>query len=896
MLRRWRFRRRAPRAHGRKELEFLLEATRVLSAAFSYEARLEALARLAVPRLADWCAVDLLREDGRLERLAVAHTDPERVALAHRAHERYPPDPGAAQGVYSVLRTGKPELVREVTDAMLVAAARDAEHLALLRELGIVSAMVVPLAGRTGIFGAITLVSAESGRHFGAADLALAEEFAARAAMMVDNARLYAEGERARQSLEEQATELEAQAAELQEQAAELEVSQAELEMANEQLRVANDELARQIEIAERARAETETALATLRASEESYRSLFNSLTEAVYLLDGEGRFLHVNDAVLCMYGYEREEILGRTPALLAAPGRVDLEETHARIARAMQGEPQRFEWWGRRKSGEIFPKEVVLTRATYMGAPVVIAVARDITERKRAEEALRRREAQLAEAQAIARLGSWEWRADAERLSCSVQMLRNLGLAPEGDGITLDELLERVHPDDRERVLGAIEAAFRHGEPLAEEFRVVWPDGRERVLSARGELVRRSDGPERRLVGTAEDITERRTLENQFRQAQKMEAVGQLTAGIAHDFNNMLTAITGNVELLLMGLPPDDERRAELLEIKEAAARAAALTHKLLAFSRRQLLQPRVLDLNAIVAGTDRLLRRLIGADIELVTVLDPQLGRVRADAGQFEQVLLNLVVNARDAMPEGGTLLIETANVELTEDDRRRHPFVRPGRYVEVRVRDTGVGIPLELLDRIFEPFFTTKEVGRGTGLGLATVYGIVKQSGGYVWVESEAGKGTTFRIDLPRVEAPVEPAPPPAGLPVLVPGRETVLVVEDEKTLRDLVCKVLRRAGYTVLGAPNGDEALRLCAQAEPRIDLLLTDLVMPLMGGRELAERIGAVCPGVPVLYMSGYTDDRIADLPASGAGFLQKPFAPQALLQKVREALDVARRR
>jgi nitrogen-specific signal transduction histidine kinase len=386
------------------------------------------------------------------------------------------------------------------------------------------------------------------------------------------------------------------------------------------------------------------------------------------------------------------------------------------------------------------------------------------------------------------------------------------------------------------------------------------------------------------------------RRSEQQFRQSQKMEAIGRLAGGIAHDFNNLLTGITGYSELLLNSLKPEDPMRGNLEEIRKAAARAASLTHQLLAFSRQQVLRPVILDLNALLANLHKMLRRLIGEDIELVTLLGPGLGRVKADRGQMEQVIMNLVVNARDAMPEGGRLILETANEELDEAYARTHPPTEPGSYVMLAISDTGCGMGPDTLARIFEPFFTTKEQGKGTGLGLSTVYGIIKQSDGYIWAYSEPGQGTTFKVYLPQVQGEVsveaETVPAPVELPL---GSETVLLVEDEDSVRNLVRTILRKNGYTVLEARHGAEALRVAIQHTGPIHLMLTDVVMPLMSGRQLAERLAPLRPDMKVMYMSGYTDQAIVHhgVLEPGTIFLQKPFTPNSLACKVREVLDAS---
>ena len=388
-------------------------------------------------------------------------------------------------------------------------------------------------------------------------------------------------------------------------------------------------------------------------------------------------------------------------------------------------------------------------------------------------------------------------------------------------------------------------------------------------------------------------DITERKHLEEQLRQCQKMEAVGRLAGGIAHDFNNLLTAIIGYSQLLLGRLEVGNPMQEELEEIRKAGERAASLTRQLLAFSRKELLQPQVLDLNALVANLDKMLRRLIGEDIELVTIFGPRLGRVEADPAQLEQVVLNLVVNARDAMPQGGKIVIETKNLELDEAYAHQHVGVSPGRYVMLAVSDQGCGMDAETLKHIFEPFYTTKHHAEGTGLGLSTVYGVVKQSGGNIWAYSEVGRGTTFKIYLPQVNEVVDARKTEAVSTAVAGGTETVLLAEDEKLVRKFVRSILEKSGYTVLEAHHGSEALRVALQHPGPIHLLLTDMVMPLMDGKLLAQRMVVLRPGIRVLYMSGYSENAVVHhgVLESGTAFIEKPFTVETLARKVREALD-----
>jgi signal transduction histidine kinase/ActR/RegA family two-component response regulator len=390
-------------------------------------------------------------------------------------------------------------------------------------------------------------------------------------------------------------------------------------------------------------------------------------------------------------------------------------------------------------------------------------------------------------------------------------------------------------------------------------------------------------------------EVAERKLAEEQLRQAQKMEAVGKLAGGVAHDFNNLLTAINGHSDLAMRRLKYDDPLYDRLEKIKKAGERAASLTHQLLAFSRKQILQPKVLDLNHVVFEMNKMLQPLIGEDIDLLTKLKPDLGMIKADPGQLEQVLMNLTVNARDAMPKGGKLIIETANVYLDEDYAGRHLSITPGWYVMLAVSDTGTGMDAQTQERMFDPFFTTKEIGKGTGLGLSTVYGIVKQSGGNIWVYSEVGRGTTFKVYLPCVNRCAEEPESSIDRNKLSGGNETVLLVEDEEMVREMAKETLEESGYQVLEAKHGHEALLIAEQYRGHIHLMLSDVVMPQMSGRELAEQFALLRKGMKVLYMSGYTDDAIVHhgVLDEGTAFIEKPFTPNALARKVRETLNTA---
>jgi PAS domain S-box-containing protein len=464
-------------------------------------------------------------------------------------------------------------------------------------------------------------------------------------------------------------------------------------------------------------------------------------------------------------------------------------------------------------------------------------------------------------------------------------------GYSPEEHYADPDLLFKIVYPEDRPLVEAMRRGSFPNGNTAT--LRWVHKNGGVIWIEQRIVLVQDHTARLVAIEGIARDITERKNLEEQLRQSQKMEAVGRLAGGVAHDFNNMLTAILGYSDLVLNQLSPTDSLCTDIEEIKKAGERATSLTTQLLAFSRKQILQPKVLELNERVADTDKMLQRLIGEDIELITSLDPALGRVKADPGQIEQILLNLAVNARDAMPEGGKLTIETANVDLDQAYARGHVAVQPGPYVMLSVSDTGFGISPEVQARMFEPFFTTKEQGKGTGLGLSTVYGIVKQSGGNIWVYSEPGRGTSFKIYLPRVKEELTRVEMAIPVSQKTQGSETIMLVEDEATIRSLMCTILQGRGYTVLEAGHGPQALQISESHSGPIHLMVTDVIMPQMSVREFTQKMSQLRPRMKILFASGYSDDAIVHhgVLEEGTNFIQKPFSVADLTTKVREVLD-----
>jgi PAS domain S-box-containing protein len=652
-------------------------------------------------------------------------------------------------------------------------------------------------------------------------------------------------------------------------------------------LRALNREM---VEELERSREGLERRLGDV---ERRFSELVEQSLVGIYILHGE-RFAYANPRLAEMWGVESgESLVGRSTMEFIVPE--DRETVRENIRKRMTGELRSIKYTlkVRRPDGEIRAFEVHGSYAEIGGEPAIIGTMLDITERLKSEEALRRSEERYAMAVRGSNDGIWDWDVRTGQIHFSPRCREMLGYGSVEIENHIDEWKRRIHPEDFERVFEAIDAHVSGRVPHLEvAYRLRHRDGGWRWVLGRGISLPGPDGRPARLAGSLTDLTERKRLEEQLLQAQKMEAVGRLAGGIAHDFNNLLTAILGYCELLQARIGPGDPARRDVEEIGKAGERAASLTRQLLAFSRRQLLQPRVLDPNEFIRGMDEMLRRLIGENVELETRTEPGIPNVRIDPGQLGQVLVNLVVNGRDAMPGGGRLLIETASVT-----RERFAASAEGwddlrlPAVMIAVSDTGIGMDEATQARIFEPFFTTKEVGKGTGLGLSTSYGIVRQSGGRIVVESSPGNGSTFRLFFPAVAGPASEAEP---MELAAPARAeggTVLVVEDEAAVRTLVCETLVRAGYRVLAASDGREGLAVAGGHPGEIAVVLTDIVMPRMGGPEMADRLAEARPGIRVVLMSGYSEEeatRQGSL-SKGREYLQKPFRPEALVRKVREA-------
>jgi PAS domain S-box-containing protein len=628
-----------------------------------------------------------------------------------------------------------------------------------------------------------------------------------------------------------------------------------------------------------------------LRVSEAKHRLLFENSPLPMWVFDEETlAFLAVNEAACRSYGYARDEFLSMTIEEIR-PGE-DVQRLRNHIAQEEPGIQNAGVWRHRRKDGSLLEVDIVSHSLVFSGRRAKMVLAIDVTERRLTERRIQERTTYLnalVENSPVALLAL----DPAHRVQiANPAFLRLFGYsAEELLGRNPDEL---ISPEDAElrNEAGDFTRQCLSGHSIRTTTTRRRKDGTLIDVELYG--VPLLEGG--RLIGVYalyQDLTEQKQLSEQLRQAQKMEAVGRLAGGIAHDFNNLLTVILGTSEMLLERAAPPHPMGEELKEIHAAGERAARLTRQLLAFSRSQVLRPEVLDLNALLRNSEQMLRRVIGEDIEMKTKLDTDLWSVRADPGQIEQVIMNLAVNARDAMPKGGELTFETRNVRLEAALAHLHHGMAPGEYAEITVKDTGTGMDEKTRSRLFEPFFTTKPVGKGTGLGLSTTYGVIKQSGGYIWAESEVGRGTAFRIYLPRTEGEPEKVVEARATQAVRSRSESILLVEDEPEVRSLIERVLSGQGYRVCTASRPSEAIRIASQADAQFDLLVTDVIMPGMDGRELARRLLSDRPTLPVIFLSGYSADAIGrhGVLDPGTAFLEKPFRPDALVEKVREALD-----
>ncbi len=624
----------------------------------------------------------------------------------------------------------------------------------------------------------------------------------------------------------------------------------------------------------------------------ERFNALYDRSLFCIFVYDLEGRFMDANMATLSMLGYSREEFLSKT--VLSIVG----EAQAAKAMKAMEEikrngflrKPNEYRL--KRKDGRAIWIEVESCMLYREGKPRAIqGVAREITERKCAEDALRNGEEKYR--------ALFEESQDAIFITTPEGKLADIN--PAGLGLfgfsSKEEILKidvardlYFNPRDREKYQRAM---AEQGHVKEYEIDLKKKDGQKVIVEVTAVTVCDGGGNITAYRGIMRDVTTQKQLEQQVIQSQKMEGIGRLAAGIAHDFNNLLTSIIGYAGMMQMKLDPGDPHLTYVNQIVKVADRCTTLVKQILAFSRKSMIQPKILDLNDVIENFETMFKRVLGEDMAVECKTEEGLGNVKADPGQIEQIIMNLAVNSRDAMPKGGKLLIETGNVEIDEEYIKRYPYARQGRYVLLSVSDTGCGMDEETLSHIFEPFFTTKEKGVGTGLGLSTVYGIVKQSEGHITVASEVGKGTTVQVYLPRIDESVEGADslPPASR--LHRGKETVLVVEDDESVRELAVEILSECGHTALEAKSGEDALSLLEEEGVEIDLLLTDVVMYDTSGRELAEKLSASRPGLKVLYMSGYSEEVISHhgVLDKDIHFIQKPFTPVELTKKIREILD-----
>jgi len=621
-------------------------------------------------------------------------------------------------------------------------------------------------------------------------------------------------------------------------------------------------------------------------------RGITEGTTDAVFVKDLDGRYLMMNTAGARFLGRSVAEVIGRNDTELFNPA--DAREIMQRDRNVLEaGGTQTYE---EAATSDGVARVYLSTKGPFRDANGEIAgllgICRDITDRKRAEEEIRQSQQKLRMHFEHTPLAVVEWDVEFRVAAWNPSAERIFGYSREEAMGKHASFI--VPPQVREHVDRVLNDLFSHKVGASSTNDNVTKDGR--IISCEWYNTPLVDEFGRVLgaASLAQDVTERVALEERLRQSQKMEAIGRLAGGVAHDFNNLITVILGYSQVLSEGLPAG--RLADsTAQIKSAAERAAGITRQLLAFSRKQVVSPRMINLNDIMLNLDSLLRRLIGEDVEVLAVPAGDLGTVKADPSQIEQILMNLALNARDAMPNGGKMTLETSNVHLDHTYAREHQPVEPGRYVMLAVSDTGVGMAPEIQARIFEPFYTTKEVGKGTGLGLSTVYGIVKQTGGHIWVYSEPGQGTTFKIYFPRLNQPAEELWSEKSRKEVRRGTETILLVEDDPQLRQLTSSVLVHCGYKVLTASGGEEGLAICKANHSEIDLLVTDVVMPGMNGRQLAEQVARVAPRAKVLYISGYTGNAIVHYGVLDAGvwFLPKPFSLSALVAKVREVLDAS---
>jgi two-component system cell cycle sensor histidine kinase/response regulator CckA len=818
----------------RERLRVVSEAAKAFAEATTdYERLLDSIARTLSERIQDACAVFLTSgEPGPLRTVSLHATEPAALIQMQEMFALAPLDPATDPVLRRVLETGEPLTVAHIADVPRGDAARAEEA---QQRIGLHSYLVVALRAHGQTLGVLALGRFRPGSPgFNEYDTELAQNLADHASLAIENARLYAEVQEARRTA---------------------------------------------VQAEERAR-----------KSEEWHRFFFESSPIPKFVFDTESSaILAANAAALELYGYSQDEFLRLTVDDLRLP---EERSERASALRALGDSMSLGFGYHRRKDGSSIFVEGRHHVMTFEGRKARIVVVSDQTERREAEAAQRESERRLQNALDMMMEGYTILGPDLRYLYVNDVAARHAQLPREK---LLGHTPMELYPDfENTGMYGLLTRCLREQTPIRTEEQLTLADGNTAYFD-----VNLRPSAEGGLVILSIDVTEQRraeesreALEEQLRQSQRMDAVGRLAGGIAHDFNNILSIILGYGETLLEDLDVRDPKRADVQEIHKAAGRAAELTKQLLMFSRQQLVEPKVLDLNDVISGMHSMLRRILDEHIELVYRLETELGRINADRGNIEQVIMNLVVNARDAMPNGGKLSIETANVVLDDSFARTHLGAEPGPSVVMAVTDTGLGMEKATRLRMFEPFFTTKEQGKGTGLGLSTVFGIVKQCRGCIWVASEPGQGSTFKIYLPRTDAAAAAQSSPLA-PLTERASETVLLVEDEEPVRVVAQRMLERNGYRVIVARDADDAIALSNELGAQIDVLMTDVVMPRMSGATLAAQLLARWPALKVLYVSGYTDAAVMahGVLENGIHFLQKPFTSERLARKLRSVLD-----
>ncbi len=817
-----------------ERLALLAEMTSLFASGLDAAATLQGVVNLFAPGFAAWASIDLL--DGTVSRrVAVSSVDvPGHSAALRDLHEN-------PAGLHP---SNVPSFYRETATVVQIDTPddypwppRSPAHDALYRAVLPMSLLHAPLRAHDETLGVLQVVTINGDRRFTEDDARMVADVAQRAAYAIYTARL-------------------------------VERLQQELTLRSE-------------------------ATHRLEASEARYRRLFEGSPFPLWIFDNEtGRFLTVNPAAIAQYGYSAEEFANMTIADIRPPE----ELPQLQRARAQHAREAVFSgvFRHRRKDGSNLWVEVRSHAVEFDGRPGRLVQAHDVTERTRAFEALRAAEERHQLLSRVTNEVIWEWDPSSGRLEVNEAFFTLFRYRPEEVGTDFEWFRARVHPDDHAAADVAIESAVR--DRMTESlrrYRFRRGDDTWASVEDRAVIAYNSTGGVR-VVGSTTDITDTLAINEQLAIAQRMEAVGRLAGGVAHDFNNLLTAIRGFAQFALDEQLPSSRARDDIEQILQAADRAATLTRQLLAFSRRQVLQPQVLNVNDVLINLQKILSRVLGEDVEVQFFLEPVLAPVVVDPGQLEQVIMNLVVNARDAMPEGGLLTIETTNARIDEAFAVTHFDAVPGDYVKISINDTGSGMTPEVIARIFEPFFSTKDRDRGTGLGLATSYGIIRQSGGYIGVYSEPGRGSTFKVFLPRATEVEhhEPRAEPETLTRLQ-GSETILVIEDDDRVRRVSAGALVRSGYRVLEARSAEAALALFREHRDEIHLVVSDVVLPRMNGPALVRELQAIRPDIRVLYVSGYTENAINQMGTlePSVELLEKPFAPDALVRRVRTVLD-----